>query len=82
MLTGPNGSGKTNVLEAVSLLAPGQGLRQAPLPDLARSGGDGGWSVSARVHTAIGPVTIGPGQAADAGNGDRGRGGGAGTDRL
>lgn len=74
VLTGPNGSGKTNVLEAVSLLAPGQGLRQAPLPDLARSGGDGGWSVSARVHTAIGPVTIGTGQAADAGNGDRASG--------
>ena len=64
VLTGPNGSGKTNVLEAVSLLAPGQGLRQAPLPDLAQSSGDGSWSVSARVHTAIGPVTIGTGQAA------------------
>lgn len=63
VLTGPNGSGKTNVLEAVSLLAPGQGLRQAPLPDLAQAHGDGGWSVSARVHTAIGPVTIGTGQS-------------------
>lgn len=62
VLTGPNGSGKTNVLEAVSLLAPGQGLRQAPLPDLARTTGDGAWSVSARVHTAVGPVTIGTGQ--------------------
>jgi DNA replication and repair protein RecF len=62
VLTGPNGSGKTNVLEAVSLLAPGQGLRQAPLPDLARASGDGSWSVSARVHTAVGPVTIGTGQ--------------------
>lgn len=64
VLTGPNGSGKTNVLEAVSLLAPGQGLRQAPLSDLAQSGGDGSWSVAARVHTAFGPVTIGTGQAA------------------
>src|SRR5690606_34909013 len=64
VLTGPNGSGKTNVLEAVSLLAAGQGLRQSPFPDLARSGGDGSWSVSARVHSAIGPVTIGTGQTA------------------
>ncbi len=62
VLTGPNGSGKTNVLEAVSLLAPGQGLRQAPLPDLARAAGDGTWSVAARVHTSLGPVTIGTGQ--------------------
>ena len=64
VLTGPNGSGKTNVLEAVSLLAPGQGLRQAPLADLAKTGGDGSWSVAARVHTAVGPVTIGTGRTA------------------
>lgn len=62
VLTGPNGSGKTNVLEAVSLLAPGQGLRQAPLADLAQAAGDGTWSVAARVHTGLGPVTIGTGQ--------------------
>ncbi|HRN85272.1 MAG TPA: DNA replication/repair protein RecF [Hyphomicrobium sp.] len=64
VLTGPNGSGKTNVLEAVSLLAPGQGLRQAPLADLAKAGGDGSWSVAARVHTSVGPVTIGTGRTA------------------
>lgn len=74
VLTGPNGSGKTNVLEAVSLLAPGQGLRQAPLSDLARAGGDGSWSVSARVHTAFGPVTIGTGQSGAERNGERASG--------
>jgi DNA replication and repair protein RecF len=78
VLTGPNGSGKTNVLEAVSLLAPGQGLRQASFPDLARAGGDGGWSVSARVHTAVGAVAIGTGQAA---GGERATGRGA-TERA
>ena len=41
VLTGANGSGKTNILEAVSLLATGQGLRRAPFPDIARTGGDG-----------------------------------------
>jgi DNA replication and repair protein RecF len=46
-------------------------LRQAPFPDVARSGGDGNWSVSARVHTALGPVTIGTGQAAADGQGER-----------
>lgn len=74
VLAGPNGSGKTNVLEAVSLLAPGQGLRQAPLSDLAQSGADGGWSVSARVHTAFGPVTIGTGQTSDGARSERASG--------
>lgn len=64
VLTGPNGSGKTNILEAVSLLAPGQGLRQAPLADLAKAGGDGSWSVASRVHTSLGVVNIGTGQLA------------------
>jgi DNA replication and repair protein RecF len=71
VLTGPNGSGKTNILEAVSLLAPGQGLRQAPFSDLARGGGDGSWSVSSRVHTAFGAVTIGTGQTAGDRQGER-----------
>jgi DNA replication and repair protein RecF len=33
-LTGPNGSGKTNLLEAVSFLAPGRGLRRARLAEV------------------------------------------------
>lgn len=36
LLVGENGAGKTNVLEAISLLSPGRGLRRAQLPDLAR----------------------------------------------
>ena len=35
VLTGPNGAGKTNVLEALSLFAPGRGLRRAALPEMA-----------------------------------------------
>jgi DNA replication and repair protein RecF len=31
-LTGANGAGKTNILEAISLLAPGRGLRGAASP--------------------------------------------------
>ena len=50
VLIGANGAGKTNLLEAVSLLAPGQGMRRAAYPDLARGTGDGGWAVAA--HTA------------------------------
>ena len=34
VLTGPNGSGKTNILEAISYLVPGRGLRGAKYTDL------------------------------------------------
>ena len=61
VLIGANGAGKTNLLEAVSLLAPGQGLRRAPFADLAAAGGDGRWAVAARVHTRLGAVEIGTG---------------------
>ena len=46
VLTGENGAVKTNVLEAVSLLAPGRGLRRAALSDMARQGGRGGFGVA------------------------------------
>ena len=49
VLTGENGAGKTNVLEAVSLLAPGRGLRRASLSDMARQGGPGGFGVAATL---------------------------------
>ena len=42
VLTGANGSGKTNLLEALSLLTSGQGLRRAPYPELARMGARAG----------------------------------------
>lgn len=49
VLTGENGAGKTNMLEAVSLLAPGRGLRGAALSDMARKEGVGGFAVAARL---------------------------------
>lgn len=61
VLVGANGAGKTNFLEAISLLAPGQGLRRAPFSDLGLAGGDGTWSVAGRVHTALGTIDIGTG---------------------
>ncbi len=39
VITGPNGTGKTNLLEAISLLVPGRGLRNARLADLPRQVG-------------------------------------------
>jgi DNA replication and repair protein RecF len=56
------------LLEAVSLLAPGQGLRRAAYADIARATGDGSWSVAAKLHTDLGAVDIGTGIAACAEN--------------
>lgn len=59
VLVGENGAGKTNLLEAISLLAPGRGLRRARLPELARQGGGGGpWRIEARVDGRDGPTDI------------------------
>jgi DNA replication and repair protein RecF len=59
LLSGDNGAGKTNVLEAVSLLAPGRGLRGVPLSEMARTGGPGGFAVAARLGEAeIGTGTL------------------------
>jgi len=49
VLTGENGAGKTNILEAVSLLAPGRGLRRAALGEMTRQGGAGGFGVAATL---------------------------------
>ncbi|HVI97451.1 MAG TPA: DNA replication/repair protein RecF [Sphingomonas sp.] len=53
VLTGENGAGKTNVLEAVSLFAPGRGLRRAPLADMARQGGTGGFGIAATIEPNV-----------------------------
>ena len=46
-LWGSNGAGKTNVLEAISQLGPGRGLRAAALPEMTRHGASSGWTISA-----------------------------------
>ena len=60
VLTGANGIGKTNVLEALSMLAPGRGLRGAAFDDI-RFERRLGWTVSADIATAQGPVRAGIG---------------------
>jgi DNA replication and repair protein RecF len=74
VLYGPNGSGKTNLLEAVSLLVPGRGLRTARNADLPRqtAGGESppAWGIAARFRTAEGEVDIGTGGPPD-GSSDR-----------
>lgn len=61
VFTGDNGAGKTNLLEAVSFLAPGQGLRRARLSDVARFGERRDWAVSARISRAEMETAVGTG---------------------
>src|SRR4030088_3358527 len=61
VLVGPSGAGKTNCIEAISLLSPGRGLRRATLEDVADNQGDGSWAVSAEIEGALGLATLGTG---------------------
>lgn len=61
VFVGDNGAGKTNLLEALSLLSPGRGLRRATLAEMARRGGPGGFAVVADVDGALGAARIGVG---------------------
>lgn len=62
VLTGDNGSGKTNLLEAISFLSPGRGLRRATLSDVTRVGAEAtGFSIFAEVDGMDGEVAIGTG---------------------
>jgi len=65
-LAGANGAGKTNILEAVSLLAPGRGLRRAQPVDFARQPSNIGWSVSATLETQGDPTVLWTGAEAEA----------------
>jgi DNA replication and repair protein RecF len=62
ILTGENGAGKTNVLEAVSLLTPGRGLRGVALGEIRRQNGPGGFGVAAQ----LGEIELGTGTLATA----------------
>jgi DNA replication and repair protein RecF len=73
VLSGDNGAGKTNLLEAISLLTPGRGLRRAPYADVAREGGDGGFALHARIEGPEGQVEIGTGLAGGDSAGEGGR---------
>jgi DNA replication and repair protein RecF len=79
VLTGANGAGKTNLLEAISFLAPGRGLRRARLAEIdrrvppARPGATapGAWAVAATIATPKGPVQVGTGRDAASDSGER-----------
>lgn len=72
ILHGANGAGKTNILEALSFLTPGRGIRGAKIEELIRRPphpplspkGEGKdlWAIAAECETSYGPVKLGTGQ--------------------
>lgn len=66
VLVGANGAGKTNLLEAISLLSPGQGLRRAGTAEFsAIQSGSYDWAIAANVHGVMGEARIGTGVSAN-----------------
>ena len=77
VLTGVNGAGKTNILEAISFLIPGRGLRRAKLADIARrqtadespdTMSADGWAAAATLTVGDMNLEIGTGCEAGGGN--------------
>ena len=69
VLAGANGAGKTNILEALSLLAPGRGLRGSPLPEMVRQGAPDGFALSADCRSeqdSLAELRIGTGTRSSA----------------
>ena len=78
VLIGANGAGKTNLLEALSFLVPGRGLRRARLDELARrSRGQepaaSNWAVAATLDTPEGRLAVGTGVEPPRADGGLGR---------
>lgn len=70
VLYGANGAGKTNLLEAISFLAPGRGLRRARLAEIERRRAEGetagpGWAIHTTLDTQEGERGIGTGRDPD-----------------
>ncbi len=65
VLVGANGAGKTNLLEALSFLAPGRGLRRARLDEACHRARTAepvaSWAVAATLDTPDGRLAIGTG---------------------
>jgi DNA replication and repair protein RecF len=61
VLTGSNGAGKTNILEALSFLIPGRGLRRAKLSEIQKQGNQESWAASYHLKDAGEPLQIGTG---------------------
>lgn len=67
VLTGHNGAGKTNILEALSMLSPGRGMRASKLKEIDNMAAGGApWVVAAEVTTHERATRIGIGRDGEA----------------
>lgn len=66
VLTGHNGAGKTNILEAISLFAPGRGMRGAKLRDMDCMQAATPWVVAATVQSPERVTQLGTGRDGEA----------------
>jgi DNA replication and repair protein RecF len=66
-LTGENGAGKTNLIEALSMFSPGRGLRGAEIGVCSRRGGPGGFAVSIELESDGIETQLGHGYEPDEG---------------
>lgn len=57
LIIGDNGLGKTNLLESISMLSPGRGLRNCPPEDMCRYGASG-WNIAARFDSNLGEASV------------------------
>jgi DNA replication and repair protein RecF len=73
VITGENGAGKTNLLEAVSFLSPGRGMRRAVLSDVAREGSSNGFAINATIEMDGEDVQLGTGTFGDTLGGETAR---------
>ncbi len=57
IIVGPNGSGKTSILESISLLSPGKGLKSANFDDICKYG-ENGWETRFKLQSKLGAAFI------------------------
>ena len=57
IILGENGSGKTNILESISLLSPGQGLRGARYDEISRNNKEN-WSSNIYLQSKLGKALL------------------------
>lgn len=61
VIYGENGAGKTNLLEALSFLSPGRGMRRSAYDQICRIGIEDGWTVFCKIQGPNGETSIGTG---------------------
>lgn len=71
VLTGANGGGKTNLLEAISLLVPGRGLCRATPVEWQNKETNASWAVVAELETPPGSLKLATGRDPEKADGER-----------